>query len=63
MSKYATKNPLLPKLGAQTGCCTPYCPVDGGPDPCNMGEECVAFFVEGMAPPGYENVGVCVVPG
>lgn len=53
----------LSMCGAQTGCCTPYCPVDGGPDPCNMGEECVAFFVEGMAPPSYENVGICAIPG
>lgn len=53
----------LSMCGAETGCCTPYCPVDGGADPCNMGEECVAFFVEGMAPPGYENVGICAIPG
>ncbi len=52
----------LSECGAQSGCCTPYCPVDGGNEPCNPGEDCVVFFVEGMAPPGYENVGVCVVP-
>ncbi len=44
-------------------CCTPYCPVSGGNAPCNAGEECTAFFVEGMAPPGFEDVGVCAVPG
>lgn len=48
-------------MGA-SGCCTPYCPVSGGDAPCQMGESCVAFFEMGMAPPGYEDVGVCVIP-
>ena len=50
-------------VGCETpSCCTPYCSVSEGNTPCQMGEECQAFFVEGMAPPGYEDVGVCVVP-
>lgn len=48
--------------GAESGCCTPYCPVSGGDAPCQGMEKCVAFFVMGMAPPGYEDVGVCVIP-
>lgn len=44
------------------GCCTPYCPVSEGSAPCQDTEECLAFFAEGMAPPGYENVGVCAIP-
>ena len=47
---------------ATPSCCTPYCAVSEGDAPCQMGEECTLFFVEGMAPPGYEDVGVCVVP-
>ena len=47
---------------ATPSCCTPYCPVSGGNAPCNAGEDCVAFFVEGMAPPGLEDVGVCALP-
>lgn len=47
---------------ASGSCCTPYCSIDGGNAPCQMGEECVPFFEVGMAPPGYEDVGVCVVP-
>jgi hypothetical protein len=47
---------------ASGSCCTPYCAVSGGNEPCNDGEECTAFFEQGMAPPGYEDVGVCVVP-
>jgi hypothetical protein len=49
--------------GADSGCCTPYCPVSGGPAPCQAGEECIAFFAEGSAPPGLEDVGVCALPG
>lgn len=50
---------------AGMGCCTPYCPVSGGSAPCNEagGEMCVAFFAEGSAPPGLEDVGVCALPG
>lgn len=43
-------------------CCTPFCdladPTCGDPE-----TECVAFFEEGTTPPGYESVGVCVIPG
>lgn len=42
-----------------SGCCTPFCPLDG--DACTGAEECVAFFAEVF--PGFENVGVCVLPG
>ena len=44
-----------------SACCASYCDLT---DPvCSvMGTECVSFFEEGMAPPGYEDVGVCVLP-
>lgn len=41
-------------------CCTPYC--DLGDPKCTPPDECVSFFDEGNAPPGFENVGVCVIP-
>jgi hypothetical protein len=45
-----------------SACCTPFCdllePQCGDP-----ATECSAFFEEGMSPPGYESVGVCVMPG
>ncbi len=43
------------------GCCSAFCPV---PDatPCLPGQACVPWFDEGEAPPGYEDVGVCMVP-
>jgi hypothetical protein len=45
-----------------SACCGSFCDLD---DPtCGLeGTECSAFFEEGMAPPGYEGVGVCIVPG
>lgn len=42
-------------------CCTPYCDLS---DPqCIAPDECVSFFGSpDAAPPGFENVGVCVLP-
>lgn len=42
-----------------TGCCTPYCDLQQPvcPDPTS----CIAFFAEGEAPPGYEDVGLCAL--
>ena len=47
---------------AGSACCGNFCDLT---DPtCTVGgTECTAFFEEGMAPPGYENVGVCILPG
>jgi hypothetical protein len=44
-----------------SACCASFCDLT---DPvCNVqGTECSAFFEEGMAPPGYEDVGVCLLP-
>ncbi len=43
-------------------CCAPYCELSEGS--CMLeGTECTTFFEEGLAPPGYEDVGVCVIPG
>jgi hypothetical protein len=39
-------------------CCTWFCDVDAPAGICG-GSECVAFFPEGEAPPGYEAVGYC----
>ncbi len=41
-------------------CCTPYCDLDT-PD-CQAGRDCVAFFGLGEAPPGFEDVGLCLAP-
>jgi hypothetical protein len=42
------------------GCCSPFCPLDGIAT-CTGLEECVPFFAVAQA--GFENVGVCALPG
>lgn len=46
---------------AAARCCSPYCDLSD-PDPCVQPEECVPYYEQGTAPPGYENVGICAVP-
>jgi hypothetical protein len=43
-------------------CCGAFCDLTD-PACATMGTECTAFFEEGTAPPGYESVGVCIIPG
>jgi hypothetical protein len=45
-------------------CCTPWCQLGAGDQVCDAvpGTSCVPFFEQDMAPPGYEHVGVCLVP-
>lgn len=47
---------------AGSSCCSGFCDLD---DPiCTITDtECVAFFEEASAPPGLENVGLCILPG
>ncbi len=45
-----------------SACCGSFCDLSDPVCP-QDGTECSAFFEEGMAPPGYENVGVCIIPG
>ena len=56
-----TPGPLLPACAGDF-CCAAYCDLT---DPlCSIaGTECVSFYAEGQAPPGYEDVGVCILPG
>jgi hypothetical protein len=52
---------LVPDCGGM-GCCASFCDLDSL-EPCPQpGTECSSFFEEGMAPPEYANVGVCVLP-
>ena len=47
------------------GCCGAFCDVGLGDGPCQAVEPnhvCWPFFEQGTAPPGYENVGVCILP-
>lgn len=45
-----------------SACCGNFCDLADPTCP-TPGTECTAFFEEGMAPPGYEEVGVCLIPG
>jgi hypothetical protein len=49
--------------GAQ-GCCSEFCNLDE-PNTCSGidgGQECIPWFEENNAPPGYEHVGGCGIP-
>lgn len=52
--------------GAQ-GCCSEFCDANApdGASACSGaagGQACVPWYEEGQAPPGYEDVGACVIP-
>ena len=44
-------------------CCTPFCDLDAPGSVCEIlpGTSCLPFFPGDDAPPGYENVGVCIL--
>jgi hypothetical protein len=48
---------------AGTGCCGSYCGLSLGDAQCDAvpGTLCVPFWEQGMAPAGYEDVGICIV--
>lgn len=46
-------------VGDAYGCCTSFCALDE--DSCAAPEVCTPFYP--MPPPGFENVGVCTLPG
>ena len=59
----------VPGCMGALGCCAPYCDLTNGQanGDCNNafdtpGAECVPFFNMSEAPPGHEDVGVCVLP-
>ena len=54
----------VPNCQGSQGCCSEFCDVNEA-NMCSgagSGQECVAWFEEGMAPPGYEHVGGCAIP-
>lgn len=57
----------VPDCEGSSGCCTPFCDLSdpSATENCpgaDGGQECVAWFEEGQAPPGEENVGACFIP-
>jgi hypothetical protein len=45
-------------------CCGPFCNLALGDPQCEVlpGTVCSSFFEQGMEPPGYEQLGVCILP-
>ena len=52
---------IMPNCNGSS-CCGNWCDLDDPTCP-QEGTECTAFFEEGMAPPSFETVGVCILPG
>ena len=60
---------FVPGCADAEGCCAPYCDLTD-PDAAQTcantyttpGADCVPFFEMGMAPPGHEDVGLCILP-
>ncbi|MBZ5708372.1 ribulose phosphate epimerase [Nannocystis pusilla] len=44
------------------GCCLPFCDTSLANTCPGQGLECIPWFEEGAAPPGLENVGLCMLP-
>jgi hypothetical protein len=54
---------VVPDCGSSSGCCSEYCDISDPMPVCmGVGQECTSYYEDNQAPPGYENVGVCVIP-
>jgi hypothetical protein len=57
----------VPECAGSIGCCSSFCDLTD-PDATAScpgaagGQECVAWYEDGQAPPGYEAVGACLIP-
>jgi Ca-activated chloride channel family protein len=64
---FCTNADNVPGCGASIGCCSEFCDVSN-PDAdmtCSGfddGQQCVPWFEEGEAPPGFDDVGACSLP-
>ncbi|PRP99985.1 hypothetical protein ENSA5_28000 [Enhygromyxa salina] len=45
-----------------SACCATFCDVTEDPSTCVAPLECVSFFEEGVAPPLYVDLGLCILP-
>ena len=57
----------VPGCQGSSGCCSEWCDLSSpdGASQCSGvggGQDCVAYFEPGQAPPGYADVGGCVIP-
>jgi hypothetical protein len=58
---------VVPDCAGAQGCCSPFCDLSDPDAGANCpgaagGQDCVAWYEEGEAPPGFENVGACSIP-
>jgi len=44
------------------GCCTPYCNITDPMPACLTGQVCTPYYEAGMAPEGFEDIGICTLP-
>jgi hypothetical protein len=51
----------VPNCQGASGCCSPFCTL--GDTDCPTDTLCEPWYEEGMAPPGFETVGICIIPG
>jgi hypothetical protein len=57
----------VPDCTGSLGCCSSYCDLSdagssGSCEGASGGQECISWFEENSAPPGFEDVGVCFIP-
>ncbi len=57
----------VPDCQGSIGCCSSFCDTTDPMATANCpgaagGQECVPWFEDGQAPPGYENLGACLIP-
>ncbi|MBC8067309.1 MAG: ribulose phosphate epimerase [Deltaproteobacteria bacterium] len=57
----------VPDCTGSIGCCSSFCDITDPEATANCpgnagGQECVVWYEEGQAPPGYENLGACLIP-
>lgn len=53
---------LVPDCVGASGCCSSFCDLEDGNTCVGDGQQCVAWFDEGQAPPGAETLGACIIP-
>jgi len=64
---YCATPEWVPNCEGSFGCCSPYCDLTNPMASMNCpgfadGQECIPWYEEGQAPPGYEDVGACGIP-
>lgn len=60
---FCSEPETVPGCTGSSGCCSEFCDLeDPGVECSGQGQSCTPAYDEGEAPPGYEAVGLCVIP-